>query len=308
MVKHIILTLIFILTNTVWSEEFRAFTSKEGRVITARIINFSSYTGKVQLERENGRKVWVDPEIFSSKDKKFIAAWGEKDSMPQAQKPKEASETDSADTKVKELTKTEVRNIAKQYKKAWEDHDYAAWSDLLYKEHRSLSESAFNKEGVKAIMLRSVEGHNVYIEYNIKLPDNKNTADAGTVGLIQKRHGWLQVLPDGKIKYTPILFKHPMDKAMSDLYDMFPFRSWSDKYSAEEVSSRVSRSAGNLERMGIPCFRYNVKTSESKRNDAFELILDWMIENYESWDETEPKISCPEDMFEEKLDRIKKIK
>ena len=95
---------------------------------------------------------------------------------------------------------------------------------------------------------------------------------------------------------------------MDNLYDMFPFRNWGDKLSPQEVSRNINNGTNNLKRMGVPCFGYDLNTSESKRNDAFELILDWMVDHCDNWDETEPKIACPEDMFKAKLERIKRIK
>ncbi len=89
---------------------------------------------------------------------------------------------------------------------------------------------------------------------------------------------------------------------------MFPYKSWDPKLLPEERLRIVQDSINNLKRMGIPCFGYDIKNSESKRNATAKLILSWMIYNSDRWDETEPKIACPEDVFKAKLLQIKKIK
>ncbi len=298
-----LLIFALVVATVALGSEYHTFTSQDGQTVNAKIMAVSSYTGRVKLERETGKQVWVSIEMLSSEDQAFVQAWGKKKSIPKTPKLKKAAEEEPEG---KILSKTEIRNIAKQYKKAWERHDYALWSSLLeiHQGHHLLNEGTFNREDVKSIMLRSVEGHNIFIEYNLVLGGDVGPA----VGLVEKRHGWLQLLPDGKIKYTPILFQHPMHNAMDDLYEMFPFKRWGPNLLPEERLRIVQDSINNLERMGIPCFGYEIDSSESKRNNDFELILDWMIANWDSWDETEPKIPCPEDLFKEQLSRIKKMK
>lgn len=310
MMKNIILIFALVVAEASLGNECHTFTTQEGQTVTAKIIAISSYTGKVKLERENGRKVWVEIDIFTREDQSFIHAWRKKASMPKTPKPKEPAEEEPEGTEEKTLSKTDIRNIAKQYKKAWERHDYVLWSSLLniHKGHHLLNERTFKDHDVKSVALRAVEGRNILMEYNLEVGKNEETEKSGTVGLVEEHHGWLQILPDGKIKYTPIVFQHPMYTAMDSLYIMFPFLIWEDTILIEERLRIIQDSVNNLERMGIPCFGYDLKSSDSKRNDSFELILDWMIDNCDSWDETEPKIVCPEDMFKAKLLRIKKIK
>lgn len=311
--KSILLMFALIVAAVALGDEYHTFTSQDGQTVTAKIMAVSSYTGKVKLERETGKQVWVSMDMFSSEDQAFIQAWGEKKSMPKTPKPKEPGEEESEATEATMLTKTEIRNIANQYEEAWERKDYALWSSLLeiHKGHHLLNERTFNSHEVKSVMLRtihrSVDGHNIDVEYNMKVPKTAATELRGTAGLTYEYHGWLQILPDGRIKYTPIVFQHPMYTAMDNLYDMFPYngRGGTPVKKRQEI---IRNGVNNLKRMGIPCFGYKVKNSESKRNATAKLILDWMIDKSDSWDETDPKIPCPEDMFKAKLLRIKKIK
>ena len=312
--KSILLMFALIVAAVALGDEYHTFTSQDGQTVTAKIMAVSSYTGKIKLERETGKQVWVSMDMLSSEDQAFIQAWGEKKSMPKTPKPKEPGEEESEGTEAKMLTKTEIRNIAKQYKKAWERKDYVLWSSLLemHKGHHLLNERTFNSHDVKSVMLRTIDrvsdGYNIDVEYNMKVPKNFQTESSGTAGLMREHHGWLQILPDGRIKYTPILFKHPMYAAMDNLHDMFPYCARASNLPEKEYMRVVNNGINNLKRMGIPCFGYDIKNSESKRNATAKLILSWMIYNSDRWDETEPKIACPEDVFKAKLLQIKKIK
>ena len=55
--------------------EFRPFTSTDGRSIEARILEYNPSRNKLQIERITGKKIWVEPGIFSEEDRSFIRAW-----------------------------------------------------------------------------------------------------------------------------------------------------------------------------------------------------------------------------------------
>jgi hypothetical protein len=57
------------------AEEYRIFTSADGRMIQAKILMFNPVRKKIQLERDDGQKVWVEPGIFSGKDQDYIRGW-----------------------------------------------------------------------------------------------------------------------------------------------------------------------------------------------------------------------------------------
>jgi hypothetical protein len=56
-------------------DDFRIFTAADGRVIEAKIIACESARGKVQIERNNRKKVWVQADIFSEEDQTYIQEW-----------------------------------------------------------------------------------------------------------------------------------------------------------------------------------------------------------------------------------------
>ena len=56
-------------------DEFRAFTSVDGRTIEARIVVYDAKKGMLQIERRGKRKIWVTPNVFSKKDQQYINEW-----------------------------------------------------------------------------------------------------------------------------------------------------------------------------------------------------------------------------------------
>lgn len=58
---------------------YRTFTSKDGRSIEGRIVEYDVQKGKIQLERRGAGIVWVTPDVFSEKDKKYLKEWSAAD-------------------------------------------------------------------------------------------------------------------------------------------------------------------------------------------------------------------------------------
>jgi hypothetical protein len=76
-------------------EEFRVFTGKEGQTVSARILSVSASTGKVHLQRKEGRQVWVSVTAFTDEDREFIEAWNAGARNPE---PPEAAVLPAGDT------------------------------------------------------------------------------------------------------------------------------------------------------------------------------------------------------------------
>lgn len=56
-------------------DSYRTFTAEDGRTLKARIIQYDSAGGKVQIEREDRKKLTVPATAFSEKDQNYIKAW-----------------------------------------------------------------------------------------------------------------------------------------------------------------------------------------------------------------------------------------
>lgn len=54
---------------------FRMFTDIQGRSIEARIVEYDSVKGKLQIERHDGKKSWVRPDVFAAENQDYIKDW-----------------------------------------------------------------------------------------------------------------------------------------------------------------------------------------------------------------------------------------
>ncbi len=75
MKKTAIGLLACLVVLTVFGGEYREFTDAEGHSVKAKILEFNSSTGQLYLEREDGKRGWVNPGIFSEKDLPYIKEW-----------------------------------------------------------------------------------------------------------------------------------------------------------------------------------------------------------------------------------------
>lgn len=66
-----------LVAMTVLAEEqvFRAFTSKDGRSIEARIIEYNPSRNQLRIERRGKGSSWVGGDVFSEKDREYIKQW-----------------------------------------------------------------------------------------------------------------------------------------------------------------------------------------------------------------------------------------
>jgi len=179
----------------------------------------------------------------------------------------------------KNLAKDDVKALAKQYAEVWENHDYAGWRALVEPLHygnSDLSEGIFNRYEVNDVNIKKVDGHNVYVQMTYK---------GG-----HKQLGWLQFHPSGTLKYTPLLFKHPVAGALSSFHLLYNNdRSWN------------GGAVRNLSEAGIPMFGYDPSSSTSDRQDSIEKIFEWIEENGASHDMGDPRLMIPADQFGELL-------
>jgi hypothetical protein len=61
------------------------FTDMQGREIEAEIVAFDEWSGKVRLEREDGRTFEVQSTLFSETDREYMQAWAAAGTIPAGQ-------------------------------------------------------------------------------------------------------------------------------------------------------------------------------------------------------------------------------
>lgn len=67
--------LIFVGVSIAHGNEFRVFTDAQGRAIEARILSFDPVKSEVEIERKDGKRVWVSPTLFSEDDQRYVKGW-----------------------------------------------------------------------------------------------------------------------------------------------------------------------------------------------------------------------------------------
>lgn len=78
MKKWYLVLLALLFAGTISAEDndgFRTFTDTEGRTIQARILDYDAVKGRIQIVREDGKKAWVSPNVFSDTDQAYIGEW-----------------------------------------------------------------------------------------------------------------------------------------------------------------------------------------------------------------------------------------
>ncbi len=73
--KALLSSITIMLAGLSLGDGFHTFTDQQGRVVEARILRQEPKSGKIWLETKAQRKIWVDPKIFSTKDREYIARW-----------------------------------------------------------------------------------------------------------------------------------------------------------------------------------------------------------------------------------------
>jgi hypothetical protein len=116
---------------------------------------------------------------------------------------------------------------------------------------------------------------------------------------------WLLLTPDGKIKYDSILLKHPIEIALKSipvLYDRGERYQWAAVSSNSNALS--DKTYLSFESMGIPMFGLDLTASPDEIDESLLQITEWLINEGDKWDSTEPKVFFPKQWLHE----FKKLK
>ena len=73
--RRLLAIITMISVQMAWSSDFHIFTSKDYKTVKARIIGVNTSKTMIELERENGKKLWVERNIFSLDDQAYIDNW-----------------------------------------------------------------------------------------------------------------------------------------------------------------------------------------------------------------------------------------
>ena len=101
--KMLVGLIIMFASGVYAADSYRTFTAQDGRTLKARILQFDATSGKIQIEREDKKKVTVPSSSFSDKDQKYIEKW-------------HVAQTFMSDSKFKlDIEREEVKTVKKEH-------------------------------------------------------------------------------------------------------------------------------------------------------------------------------------------------
>jgi hypothetical protein len=194
------------------------------------------------------------------------------------------------------ITERQVDKLAELYNRAVERRDFEAWRELLsplYPWSPKLNTLYFAEQmrGVESLSAQDIDGMNVRLRIRYA-SGNRET-------------GLLQLDPQGRIKYTPFCFKHPLYRIGSLLEVLL--KDQTTLMGATSSSASRINAANKLASMNIPLFSYDpFEPSIFKRRTTALKILNWLEENGREYDTTEPKLFLPAEEFDALIARLKR--
>jgi len=180
----------------------------------------------------------------------------------------------------KNLSKTKIVKLVDQYVAALEYKNFDAWNELvapLYTNSPLLNPTNFLEKAsrVKSLSIKQINGLNA--DLKIRYHDGR------------KQIGSLQIHASGHIKYTPFLFEHPVVRAFSLVQSLLNDRT--TLFGATSSEASRMEIVWELDTLGIPLCEYDpLAPSINDRLAAARKIFEWLEENGQTFDNTEPKV------------------
>ena len=294
----VVLTLVLITDAS--ASEYHTFTNQDGKTIVARIVEYDSDSGKVRLELKNRKTAWVDTSTLSEEDQTYINQWSEGESVNSTVQTEEIEPPIS-------ISKGEVGKIAKLYVQALREKNFELIKPLISTNANLTIEQAeknFNRMTIvgrdedNCPDRRSFKGDDV----SIGSIDGLNAELTISHRYYEDDHGWLQLLPDGTIKYDLIISKHPF----VDLEEGLGWLTMGVR-AKSKTNTWTSQGLRILKKYDVPGFGFNKGTDKQDREKVIEQIVDWVLEKEKDWDVSEPKLELPKQRYRVMKNRLKSL-
>jgi hypothetical protein len=105
---------------------------------------------------------------------------------------------------------------------------------------------------------------------------------------------WILLTPDGKIKYDDVFVKHPIELAKIACMEIgLCFGRGRSFYLSDEYKLFVQSYYALLKETGIPLFGLDLHDDPDDITESLEKIMEWVEDNAESYDSSEPKVFLP---------------
>jgi len=193
----------------------------------------------------------------------------------------------------KKLSRKKVAELADLYVSAVEDRDFETWRTLLHPLHTDsplLTRSHFKEEALKidSLSVKKIDGMTAALE--IEYQNGREV------------RGFLQITPSGHIKYTPVVFLHPVRRA-AELVQIL-LNDFVTIMGANSSAALRTQVVKELDALGVPLLKYDpLASSDIERRTAAREILDWLEVNGETYDNTEPFILIETEEFEQSINK-----
>jgi len=291
--KKIIFSVIvaLVLTRTALSNEYREFTNQDGKSIHARIVQYDANGERVQLELQNRNKAWIQLSDLSEVDQVYIRQYNQEKANLASETAKDKPEP------VKELSKKELRAIGEQYIQAWESGDFEkVKSFFLHGQHLTRTRFAECMERIDELDIDKVGDGYIILDFD----SNTYWPHLTDLPISNADQRWVLFTTDGKIKYDSILLKHPIEIALKSMLVLY---GRGEKYKWAAVGSNSNalseRTYTSLKNMGVPMFGLDLSGNPDEIDESLLKMTEWLLEEGDKWDSTEPKVFFPEELLKE---------
>lgn len=263
----------------------RVWTSSSGKTIEAEYIRHLA--GKVVLKKADGKTITVPLSYLSEDDQVYASKLAHPAPKPGASR-----------------SKKEIKLIVEKYEAALEEGNKSALLDLFdIKSQLNMSRWYPRKGNIDQIKIKDID--EPYVLLQIKF-DSYETVMGGKTIETQTRDitGYIYLLDDGKIKYDPLSFWHPVEIAFQQISSMTSTCA-RQIASPEKTNGRVGwgMTWEILTASGIPTFGLNEEQYAYEQKEELKKCIKWLEENASSWDLGESKIPLPEEHYKKLSDR-----
>lgn len=297
--NFLILTIIGISMLTL-ADDYRSFTDKKGRTIKARIIHVDHDSNKVTLLLENNRKSTVLIDIFSDKDSSYIHTW----------------EPPATEEKSVKLSLADVKEVAEKYERSWNTEDHAAVASMSLIEEGSPSSLDFQlfqhnrRAYLKKVNTGKATDYGFHISYTVIKEYNEEYSRLPGPRMFAGPSGWCLLAPDGKIKYDPIFKQHPIESiciaikyTLADHSNASGTGAPPDYFMTSKYKIRDS-----LKEAGLTEYNVGLLDNREEAKNEVKRLIEWLEENGDKFDTSEPKVFYPTDLFDDLKNQLKRDK
>ena len=287
--RYLLLLFCLFMLNLSSHAEFRVWRNTEGKSVTAEFKGMKD--DKAVLLREDGKEFLLSPDTLCEEYQSYIQ---EKLSAPDQVAKEETEQTEETP----HISKSEAKVIAEKYAEAVKNNDVVSLQKLIWKSDDP--ERVWNtgkvsalpcRSEIKNIRIKSVKEKNYGYEVELQVVTKEN-------GNTYEQKGFVQMLKDGKIKYDTMGLLHPYEH-VSFLMQLAFIR--------EKSPGNLDMNNQEILELDIPLFGYEEASSDSDEKRALKKIRNWLKDEGQEWDETEPRVPCQKEVFEYWVEALRSV-